>query len=163
MRPSIIAGRSVGVPDELVTWLIALLGATIAWIAAVLVVGRLLASQEKIFLLGASIGACFFTLLALAVLVGALAQPARLTVRNESPWPIEVEGLNIGSGHVIEPNESEEFFEDSGPLWTGGFIDDVVIAGGPSRSSRVSLSNMDAGRTMEIVITPSMLGVDSRE
>jgi len=151
------------VPAELANWGIAALVMTIGWTTVVLVVGRFWRSQEKVVLVAATVSACFVMILALAVLVGALAQPARLTVRNESQWPIEVSGLNIGAGHVVQPGDSEVFFEDAGPLWTGGFIDDVEISGGPTGAARVRLSNMDAGKTMEIVVSEATLGVDGNE
>jgi hypothetical protein len=148
---------------DLANWAIALLVVTTVWIVAVIVVGRLWRAAEKPLLVLAGVGACFVIILAVFVLVAALARPANLTVRNESRWPIEVSGLNIGTNHVIEQGDSKKFYQDAGPGWIAGFIDDVEIAGGPSGTSRVLLSNMDAGKNMEIVVTEATLGLDGGE
>ena len=77
---------------------------------------------------------------------------ARLTVRNETPWPLNVEAT---STELISPGDEPKFVAAGGPGWFTGVILDVSIDAGPELESRLFIEDINGE---DLVVTVSVAG-----
>ena len=130
---------------------IVVFGIAVAAVFFVPVIAHLWRSREKQVLAGGCVVACLLLFASCVTLVASGGREARLTISNESPWPLEISAVNVKS-RVIEPGESYELYVDGGPGWVNGLIDDIEILGGADLSTRVIVRGLIEGSSAEITV-----------
>jgi hypothetical protein len=137
---------------EVIAWSLVVLVPPVAGVSVILVGAHLWRRRERL-LLAIGIALSFVTFMSGVFAFGSIGNDdARLVVRNDSSWPIEVSAEQPASTRVVRSGGSTELVVYGGPGWANGLVIQPTIRAGPDYSVVLELAGL-TGEELTIIVT----------
>jgi hypothetical protein len=137
---------------EVISWSLVVLVPPIAGVSVILAGAHLWRRHERL-VLALGVVLSFATFVTGVFAFGSIgSDDARLVIRNESSWPIEVRAEQPSGTRVVRSGGSAELVVYGGPGWANGLVIEPEIRAGPDYSVVLDLAGL-TGEELTIIVT----------